>query len=313
MAVNISPVQFLHPNFADSVRSVLQRTGLDGRRLDIEITEGVVVRDVERAVHVLDDLKRIGVQISVDDFGTGYSSLAQMKQLPIDRLKIDQRFVQHITSSPEDAAITSAVIAMAESMSLDVVAEGVETEAQLSFLARRHCRSAQGFHVSRPMESADTARFLRTHEELCTVARLTGSDRHVILVVDDDPLSRELVRGVLRGGVFDILEAGDTDEGFSLLATHEVDVIIADQVMPHMCGTEFLRRTRKLFPDAARILISGQSNREALVSAINDGGVFRFVDKASAADKLLAVVEEALRGRPRGGGPGKERSLRSSA
>ncbi|MCB1743159.1 MAG: EAL domain-containing protein, partial [Gammaproteobacteria bacterium] len=144
VAVNISPVQFLRPDFARWVGSVLQSSGLEPCRLDLEITEAVVVRDVRRVTAVLQELKQLGVQISVDDFGTGYSSLAQLKSLPIDRLKIDQRFVQQITSSPEDAAITSAVIAMAESMSLDVVAEGVETAEEWQLLAGLGCDMAQG-------------------------------------------------------------------------------------------------------------------------------------------------------------------------
>ncbi len=295
VAVNISPVQFLQPHFADSVRDVLDRTGLPAHCLDIEVTEGVVVRDMRRAIAVLRELKDLGVKISVDDFGTGYSSLAQMKQLPIDRLKIDQSFVQQVTSSPEDAAITSAVIAMAESMSLDVVAEGVETEAQMSFLSRRQCHAAQGYHIARPMSSEDLTRFLGTHAELCAVRPTEAWTRNTILVVDDDPTSRTQVRGILEGGAFDVLEAESAEEAFSLLACHPVQVVVADQMMPNMLGTELLSRVRQLFPAVARILLSGGIERGDLMSAINESAVFRFVEKSAAPSTLVEVVGHALR------------------
>jgi len=295
VAVNISPVQFLQPRFADSVHEVLARTGLPAHCLDIEVTEGVVVRDVRRAIAVLRELKDLGVKISVDDFGTGYSSLAQMKQLPIDRLKIDQSFVQQVTSSPEDAAITSAVIAMAESMSLDVVAEGVETEAQLSFLARRYCHTAQGYHIARPMSCEDLTRFLGTHASLCAVRPAESWTRSTILIVDDDPAARVHVRGILEGGAFDVLEAESAQHAFSLLACHPVQVVVADQIMPNMLGTEFLSRVRQLFPAVARILLSGGIERGDLMSAINDSAVFRFVEKSAANATLVGVVADALR------------------
>lgn len=295
VAVNVSPVQFIHPDFVADVKQILERTGLPPRCLDIEITETVLVHDVARAVAVLEEFKRLGVQISVDDFGTGYSSLAQIKHLPVDRLKIDQGFVQQITSSPEDAAITSAVISMADSLSVDVVAEGVETAAQMSFLARRHCKTAQGYHVSRPLAREGIEEFLSDHARGNLSPWPVRSERYTILIVDDDAPCRTLVRGVLGGGAFDVLEAERVADAFTMLARHEVDVVVADQFMPDMTGTEFLSRVRKLSPRSARILLSGRGDRDSLLSAINESAVFQFVDKSCLVESLRRVVEDALR------------------
>ncbi len=290
VAVNVSPVQFMQPGFVEEVRRILGQTGLPAHCLDVEITESVLVHDLASTIAILQELKALGVQISVDDFGTGYSSLAQIKHLPVDRLKIDQGFVQQITSSPEDAAITSAVISMADSLSVDVVAEGVETAAQLAFLARRHCRTAQGFEVSVPLEREGVERFLRRHVRQRVAPR--RGDRFTVLVVDADPSRRALARGLLGGGAFEVLDASDVDEAFSALACHEVDVVIAERAMPQMSGTEFLERVRKLSPPSARILLAGE--REGPPGPREEHVSPRRLEPSTLVEGLRRVVEEVL-------------------
>ena len=151
MAVNISVSQFVRPDFPDLVSRVLDETGLEADALELEITESLLAKDPECAVHKLMDIKKIGVHLSIDDFGTGYSSLSQLKSLPIDRLKIDRAFIDKIISDPGDAAITHAVINMAASMDLKVIAEGVETEEQLNYLRRKGCDEVQGYHICHPL------------------------------------------------------------------------------------------------------------------------------------------------------------------
>jgi diguanylate cyclase (GGDEF)-like protein/PAS domain S-box-containing protein len=151
MAVNISARQFQQPDLVSEVERVLDETGLDPRALDLEITESCALAKVERAIRVLQEIKRLGVGISLDDFGTGYSSLSYLRRLPIDVVKIDQSFVRDLTVDPEGAAIIHAVIAMAHSLNLRVVAEGVETEEQLAFLTTHNCDLMQGFLFSEPL------------------------------------------------------------------------------------------------------------------------------------------------------------------
>lgn len=150
VAVNISVLQFVREDFTATVARILAETGLAPEKLELEITESLLASDTVSAVDTLRKLKAIGVQLSIDDFGTGYSSLSQLKHFPIDRLKLDQSFVQEVTTSPADAAITRAVIAMSNSMDLKLLAEGVETMEQLDFLKRCDCDEIQGFLISKP-------------------------------------------------------------------------------------------------------------------------------------------------------------------
>ncbi|MFO1433428.1 MAG: EAL domain-containing protein [Candidatus Competibacteraceae bacterium] len=155
VAVNLSARQFTQPNLIDSIITTLQRTGLKADCLKLEITESLLMEDVEKVITTLRALKAIGVKIAIDDFGTGYSSLSYLKRFPLDFLKIDRSFIRDIQSDPDDAAITLAILAMAHSMHLEVIAEGVETDEQLAFLHAHHCKEVQGFYFS-PPAPADT-------------------------------------------------------------------------------------------------------------------------------------------------------------
>ncbi|MBU6460620.1 MAG: EAL domain-containing protein [Proteobacteria bacterium] len=155
VAVNLSARQFRHKKLLASIRQILERTGLEASSLDVEITESFLMDDIEHTGSVLHDLKQMGVSISIDDFGTGYSSLSYLKQFPIETLKIDQSFIRDVSVDPNDAAITSAIIAMGHSLNLKVIAEGVETSDHLEFLRKQGCDLAQGFFFSPALEYAD--------------------------------------------------------------------------------------------------------------------------------------------------------------
>jgi diguanylate cyclase (GGDEF)-like protein/PAS domain S-box-containing protein len=160
VAVNLSARQFQQPDLVSQVKRALDETGLPPSSLDLEITETHAMQNAEATIMTLRELKRLGVRISIDDFGIGYSSLSYLKRLPIDTLKIDQSFVRDITTDPDDAAIATAVIALAHTLKLQVVAEGVETQEQLEFLSARHCDRMQGYLFSRPLAADECGEFL---------------------------------------------------------------------------------------------------------------------------------------------------------
>ncbi|NOS74969.1 MAG: EAL domain-containing protein [Methyloglobulus sp.] len=160
MAVNVSTVQLLHKGFYAMVTGILAETRLDPHVLELEITESALVCDEASVMGALSALKQIGVQLAIDDFGMGYSSLSRLKSFPIDRLKVDQSFVHNIEQDPENAAIATAIIAMAKSLGMKVTAEGVETDAQLAFLKDRKCDEAQGFLLAKPMPAIEIREFL---------------------------------------------------------------------------------------------------------------------------------------------------------
>ena len=155
VAVNISPRQFMNDDLVNTVRDVLGRTSLEARHLELEITEGTLMDERSGVVSTLFELHELGVTIAIDDFGTGYSSLSYLKRYPISTLKIDQSFVRDVTSDSGDAALITAIIAMGHSLNIPVVAEGIETDAQLAFLAANDCDLGQGFHIGRPMPFDD--------------------------------------------------------------------------------------------------------------------------------------------------------------
>ena len=163
LAVNVSPRQFHQAGFVPQVLAALAGTGAEARRLKLELTEGLLLEDVEDTIEKMVQLKGYGVGFSLDDFGTGYSSLAYLKRLPLDQLKIDQSFVRDVLTDPNDAAIARTIVALGTSLGLRVIAEGVETEAQRDFLARNHCHAWQGFLLSPPVPVAEFEALVQRH------------------------------------------------------------------------------------------------------------------------------------------------------
>lgn len=155
VAVNLSARQFRDRNLVPMVRRVLAETGLAPEWLELEITESMLMDNIDQAISILSELKALGVTIAIDDFGTGYSSLSYLTQLPVDKLKVDRSFVSNLPDSPRHTAITTAIIAMAQRLNLQVVAEGVETEPQASFLTGHQCNILQGFLFCHPVSAAD--------------------------------------------------------------------------------------------------------------------------------------------------------------
>ncbi len=177
MSVNIAPRQFQQQDLAEVVTRILRETGLDPRWLVLEITEGTIMQDAGAAIETLRTLGALGVGLSLDDFGTGYSSLNYLKRFPLDCLKIDKSFVDDITADPDAAAIASAIISMARSLEVQVVAEGVETRAQLEFLRAHGCDAVQGYLFSKPLSAGDCGLLLREGRRLVSAPAPAGGRR----------------------------------------------------------------------------------------------------------------------------------------
>jgi len=163
MSVNLSMRQLNDEGLAREIETVLRETGMDPSLLELEITESMIMHNAERAVKILSTIKALGVRLAIDDFGTGYSSLAHLKRFPIDTLKVDRSFIREIPSDAEDRAIAEAIIAMGKTLSLTVVAEGVETPEQQAFLSERACDEMQGYYFSTPVPPDQFATLLGSH------------------------------------------------------------------------------------------------------------------------------------------------------
>jgi len=161
IAVNISGYQLQQADFIERLESVVTSAGMEFEHLELEITESVIMQNPDFAIQILNEVQCRGIHISVDDFGTGYSSLAHLKRFSVNTLKIDKSFVRDVESSQTDAAITTAIIAMGNSLNLRVIAEGVETEGQYSFLQDAMCDEVQGYLVSKPLPAEKVAEFMK--------------------------------------------------------------------------------------------------------------------------------------------------------
>jgi len=168
VAVNVSTLQFQQKDFIPLVRRVLAETGLPPEYLEFEITEGLLLSNAEGTSLALKELKAMGLKLAIDDFGTGYSSLSYLKDLPVSKLKIDRSFIRGVAIDSDDAAITTAIIHMAHSLNLQVIAEGVENDAQFSFLKQNRCDAIQGFYFSTPLDRDSLERSLRPSTESAT-------------------------------------------------------------------------------------------------------------------------------------------------
>ena len=166
IAVNLSAHTFLYPHLIETVSNALRKTNLAPRLLELEITEGTIMQSIEVTSHRLRELNSLGINIAIDDFGTGYSSLSYIKSFPIQKLKIDKSFVRDVTADPNDAAIVAAIIVMAHKLGLRVVAEGVETVAQLEFLRSLECDEIQGYLFSKPVPAEEFEKMLAQDKRL---------------------------------------------------------------------------------------------------------------------------------------------------
>lgn len=183
VVVNLSARQFLQQNLVETITRILQETGMDPKWLELEITEGVIMKDVDYTVKVLQELAKMGIRIAIDDFGTGYSSLNYLKRFPINTLKIDRSFIQGVVSDIQDAAIVSTIIVLARNLNLKVVAEGVETEEQYLFLRGKQCYDMQGYWFSRPVPAEEFEDLLKrqSFSRVVTMAEVAATEETNLL------------------------------------------------------------------------------------------------------------------------------------
>ena len=177
VSVNVSARQFRENHIICAVAEALAASGLDPKRLELELTESMVMHDVDRAIETMKELRALGVRLSIDDFGTGYSSLSALKRFPVDRLKIDRSFIQDLPDNEDDRAVASAVISLGQKLNLRVIAEGVETDAQVAFLRDNHCDELQGYHFSRPVPAEAIGELLRRRAAAAAATRKAALKR----------------------------------------------------------------------------------------------------------------------------------------
>jgi diguanylate cyclase (GGDEF)-like protein len=294
MAINLSLRQLADPDFPDQVRDIMDELKVPLDHIELEITESMLMSDVSKAERSLRRLKYLGLHLSIDDFGTGYSSLSYLKRLPIDILKVDRSFVQDITFDPNDASITRAIISLAHSLKMAVVAEGVETEAQIATLVAEQCETIQGYYISKPLPAAEANAFLASGWTIPPQLLGRPVKQRTLLLVDDEESILLALKRLLRREDYRILCGKSGAEGLELLAKNDIDVVVSDQRMPEMTGEEFLRRTKELYPRTVRIVLSGFADMDAITNAINQGAIYKFMSKPWDEKTLKVGIQEAF-------------------
>ncbi len=294
VGINLSPAQLQRPDLAGHLQALLAETGVPPSCLGVELTESMLMDDVDGAAAVLRGIKDIGVEISLDDFGTGYSSLSSLSRLPIDVVKVDRSFVHDVTAATLAVSVTRAIISMAHGLQMKVLAEGVETEGQLSLLASQGCDQIQGYWFSRPVPPDAFAAMLS--EGKCLPERfVTRKERaRTLLLVDDEDNILSALKRLLRRDGYHIVTAASAAEGLQKLTEHAVDVIVSDQRMPGMTGVEFLHRAKALYPHTVRIVLSGYTELQSIIDAVNEGAIYKFLTKPWDDERLRGHVAEAF-------------------
>ena len=296
VAVNLSVRQFQQKNLAAMVEQILKESGVNPKMLELELTETMLMSDAAEAVETLRELKALDVRLAVDDFGTGYSSLAYLKRFPLDVLKIDRAFIRDIVSDADDATIARTIISLAHSLKLKVVAEGVETEGQLSFLRSHGCDEMQGYYFARPLKVEDCTQALVEDRRLPGPKPLPGVDVPILLLVDNNESDLRLLKQTFGAEGFHILTAAGPADGFEFLARHGAAVVVSDYRLADMSGIEFLSKVRKMYPETVRVIVTG-GDPPTLTRAVNSAGIHRFLSKDWDRDRLCSEVREAYRQR----------------
>ncbi|GAB6196883.1 EAL domain-containing protein [Lysobacter xanthus] len=298
ISMHLPTTLLAQPDCRDRIGELLHRLNLPGNALEFEVPENALSLDARHTYETLVGLRELGATLTVQDFGLGGLSFAALAQYPLDRLKIDRSFIRNVTSDTRSAAIVRGIIAMGHRLDMKVCAKGVESEAELGFLRRNHCDFFQGYIFSAPQPAEGLGELIRKRFLLPEAFAQTRPERTLLLLDDEENVLRSLVRLFRRDG-YQILTANSVREAFDLLASNRVQVIVSDQRMPDMSGTEFLARVRDLYPDTVRMVLSGYTDLATITEAINHGAIYRFLTKPWNDDELREHVREAFRAHER--------------
>jgi len=294
VAVHLPESLLADPDCVDRIGALLHQHGLPPAAIELEIPERVLAQDTRQVFVNLEGLRALGATLTVMDFGLGGLSLSALAQHPMDRLKIDRAFIRNAPSDTRSAAVVRGIIAMGHRLDMKIIAKGVENEAELGFLRRNQCDFFQGFVFGEPLPADRLDELIRRRFLLPQAFASAHPERTLLLVDDEENVLRSLVRLFRRDG-YRVLAASSVREAFDLLGSNPVQVIVSDQRMPDMSGTEFLGRVRDLYPDTVRMVLSGYTDLKSITEAINRGAIYRFLTKPWDDDELREHIQAAFR------------------
>ncbi|PHV12849.1 EAL domain-containing protein [Chitinimonas sp. BJB300] len=294
VALNVSTYSLQEYGIVEYIVERQRHHAIPPECIKLEVTEGVLMKNIDLAQRIMIDLKTVGFKWSIDDFGTGYSSLSYLRKYPFDQLKIDRSFVEDVHLNMENASVTRAIISMAQSLGIVVIAEGVEKTEQLGFLLQAGCAQIQGYYYSPPLPAKSCTQLLEKDGLLSLPNFVLNRNTRTILIVDSTPATHTYLLRDLRNEGYDILNTDSPEDALRILAINEVGVILADQRLPGTSGAELLRQVKSLHPNTVRIAMSSYADVESILQAINEGAIFRFITKPWQASQLREQIHDAF-------------------
>ncbi len=297
VSVPMSSRQFRQADAIGRLTRLLHDAGFDPGHLEISFSE-MALRGVDKSSQeVLFKLKEMGVVLTLNDFGAGASSLSFLKAYPVNRIRIHSSFIQNIARRSDDHALVRAIISMAQSLKIATLADGIAKETQHAVIARMGCEAGQGNLYTQALSAAGLSDWINAYTP-GSFNRQEGDGDAIlktILLVDDEANVLSALKRLLRKDGYQIFSTTSAAEAFEILASNKVGVIVSDQRMPEMNGTEFLSQVKELYPNTMRMVLSGYTELQSVTDAINKGAIYKFLTKPWDDDQLRANIAEAFR------------------
>jgi EAL domain-containing protein (putative c-di-GMP-specific phosphodiesterase class I)/FixJ family two-component response regulator len=292
MFIKIADKHFQQDGFVEALREQMLLQGIQAGRLELQVSERTVIDLSPGTLQVLHALRQIGVATAIDDFGRGHSNLLKLTELPVDTLKIDRSFTHASTQSSAAASVSSLISELARTLGLQVLVDGIASAGQLRHFQALGCRHGQGDFLSPALPSAEAGRMLQAGKPLF-LAATAESAAHLLLLDDEENILRAL-RRVLRHEGYQVHLANTPSAAFELLAAYPMGVVLSDQRMPQMSGTDFLRKVKRLYPNTIRMVLSGYSELHTVQSAVNEGAIWKFLSKPWDDGELRQQIRDAF-------------------
>jgi EAL domain-containing protein (putative c-di-GMP-specific phosphodiesterase class I)/FixJ family two-component response regulator len=282
------------PMLLDLLSDALEQSGLNTDALGLDIPDTVVANANSQMLSAINGLRSVGVQLGITLTSASLSYLGKLKRIALHSLGMSPSFTRELTQDPDDPAALIALASMAHGFGATLVATGVQTEAQCKMLSQHFCDLIQGSLLSEPIPAEDVSAFLNQDKRLAPELLRSGREPPAVLLVDDEERIISSLRRLLRRQPYRLLTARSGVEGLDTLARENVDVVVSDQRMPGMTGIEFLQQVAENYPDTIRLVLSGYTDLESVIRAVNTGSIYKFLTKPWEDAQLMDAITDAV-------------------
>ncbi|RCS59213.1 EAL domain-containing protein [Parvibium lacunae] len=287
--------QIAQPHFHRNLCEQCERLMIQPQQIQFSLTENVLRQDPEKVLPILQMMQQSGFRLIINHFGSGSASLAELQAYPIDGVCIEPDFVKHIHRDSNSHAIVRSILSITRWMSKDAIADGVQMEAQVAMLQRNGCHLMRGPWFMPPQDQNTFLQLIQQESFLSKLLPPGHQNQPTLLLLDDEPNILAALKRALRRDGYVIFATTDPEEAFQILAANRIDVVVSDQRMPLMSGTEFLKKVKDLHPKTMRMVLSGYTEVQSITEAINQGAIYKFLTKPWDDEQLRANIAEAFR------------------